>query len=470
MKKYILLFVICLFCSSYAISQTVGVTDFMRLNPYSNFNNPAYFIPYKGYVSLPFISNINLSYYNSGLLYNSLFEIQKGGQFNMKKVLNSLSKNNWFNVKLNAELIGFGLQIQNHFLSFNYRFVFDERFRFSQDLFGFLLQGHSAYTKESPAILEIEPNLNLYSEMCFGLQSKVTDRLYIGVRPKLLFGAVNLNTENFYAKIYTDPNDNTIYGKFDIDFNMASAVPFHEIDADGNISFTSKYLFNYTNVLRHIFFSKNVGFAIDFGAVFRINKQIRVSASVTDLGFIRWRTFPLNMRMISVSDDQEFFYFTADQFQTFFKDRIFMNFDEIINKNFTLTSVHSYKTMLTSKVMFDGYFDLTPSNRFILQLKGYIFGKKFLPQFTVAYNGSFFNIIDVVVSYSIMKQSFTNFGVGAGLRMGPAHLYFGADNLFSFFNLLSTKRMSVTAGLLIDFPITKKVKESDLKSLFNNNL
>jgi len=35
--------------------------------------------------------------------------------------------------------------------------------------------------------------------------------------------------------------------------------------------------------------------------------------------------------------------------------------------------------------------------------------------------------------------------------------------------ILNAKRMNVTTGLLIDFPITNKVKEKELWSFFGNN-
>jgi len=75
MKKNIL-FIIAIIFFLNTHSQTVGVTNFMRLNPYSTLNNPAYFLPYKGYVALPVVSNFNFSIYNS-FSYNDLFRIDR---------------------------------------------------------------------------------------------------------------------------------------------------------------------------------------------------------------------------------------------------------------------------------------------------------------------------------------------------------------------------------------------------------
>ncbi|MCL2289451.1 MAG: DUF5723 family protein [Bacteroidetes bacterium] len=464
MKKCIFLFLIGLFFVLNTYSQSVGITDFMRLNPYSNFNNPAYFVPYNGYVGIPAISNINFSLYNSGLHYKNLFESRS--KMTTTKFINSLAKNNWFNTELNMELLGFGFRVKDYFFSFSYRLRVEQHFRYPRDLFGFLLEGNLTH---SNAEFEIEPNLNIYQEMSIGFQGEIFDRLYVGARPKILFGLINVNTDEFRVKVNTNPNDYTISGIHNINMKVASIMPFYKRDAvTGNIALNTEYMFDMGNNVGNVF-SKNMGFAIDLGAVYRVNQQIRVSASVTDLGFIRWAGSTLEIASNPHANRFEFQGFTADQITNFIQNGIDFTLDTIFNianNTLDLNSLGAYTTMLTSKVMVDGYFDLTPSNRFILQCKGYIIGKYFLPQLTVAYNGTFFNAIDVVVSYSVMKKSFANVGIGVGFRIGPVHLYAGTDNVLAAINVLNAARANGTFGLLVNFPTRPKVKEAELKSLF----
>jgi hypothetical protein len=254
--------------------------------------------------------------------------------------------------------------------------------------------------------------------------------------------------------------------------NISSVFPFYTKDNNGiTFGLEAFGLGSFENGIPQSIFSKNLGFAIDFGAVYRINQQIRVSGSVTDLGFIRWRGTPLNMSIKPLADgkDYEFSGFTSDQILNFIRNGIGINLDSIINNNFILNEIDAYTTMLTSKIMFDGYFDLTPSNRFILQFKGFIMGKSFLPQFTVAYNGTFFNLIDVVVSYSMMRKSYANLGLGLGFRMGPMHLYVGTDNVLAPINFFNTSRMNAVVGWVVNFPVKAKVKEAELNSIFKKS-
>lgn len=483
MKKYIVLFLTGCIISLNTFSQSIGVTDFMRLNPYASLSNPAYFIPYNGYVGIPGAANINFNMWNTSLIYNNLVETDKNWKpinFTPNKFIKSLHPtNNWFNTNLDLEILGFGFRIKQHFFTFGYRIKMDEQFRYNKDLFAFLLQGNLAqdnngdylYTAATPADIAIQPNFNVYQEMSIGFQTQIGKRLYIGARSKMLFGLVNIKTDRFGAKVYSDPIDYTIYGNFDANINVASAVPFYTKDANGDIKLD---LDAHTDVnwRRYVAnaFSKNLGFAIDLGATYRITQRLRVSAAVTDLGFINWKGTPLNI----TSKQGEWLKFEGlnanqitDVIENGFSSLLSLDsLFHIVNNNFELNAIKSYNTMLTSKVMLDASFDLTPSNRFIVQFKGYIMGKHFLPQFTVTYNGTFFNAIDVVVSYSMMRNSFDNLGLGLGFRMGPVHLYFGTDNLLAAANVFNIRKANVTAGLLVNFPI-KRIQETDLRIVVN---
>ena len=117
MKKYIFLFLTGLFISLHSFSQSVGITDFMRLNPYSNLGNPAHFIPYNGYVGIPGIANFNFSLYNTGFIYRNLVKTDKNWnpiELTPNKFVNSLHPtSNWLNANLDLEILGFGFQDQD---------------------------------------------------------------------------------------------------------------------------------------------------------------------------------------------------------------------------------------------------------------------------------------------------------------------------------------------------------------------
>jgi len=484
MKKLLFFLFFVLILSVKIFPQSVGITDFMRLNPYSNFNNPASFTPYNWYVGIPGASYLNFSYYNSGFTIDKLLKMNNKNtpmDVYINKSLKDLTSKNWINTNMGLELLGFGFrlkELQKFFFTFSYQLKMDQQLSYSKDLFGLLLQSFLAknefdkylYSKTTPAHLDLGGNFSLYQEFSIGVQCQVIDKLYIGVRPKFLFGLFNLKANHFETRMYSDPTNGAFYGKFNVDIDLTSVIPFVAKDQKG-VSLSSHGIknINFANAWGKSF-SQNAGFAIDFGAVYRINKELRVSVSVTDLGFIRWKSTPLNMSLKSVGNADILLNNVSEELiSDLIKKGINISLDSMItiaNTNFAMKRMDAFTTMITSKFMADCYFDLTPHNRFIAQFKGYLVGNKFLPQFTVAYNGTFFDAIDVVVSYSMMKNSFANLGVGAGFRIGPLHLYVGTDNIIVAKKLFNTTKVNLTAGLLLDFPLKVSHKETELNSIF----
>ncbi len=120
MKKiYITLFIILF--TAILNAQTDITTHFMRSNPYSNSENPASYLPIKGYVGIPGIGNLNINFFNTAFHYNSLFKTDLDGYpitVTLDKFVDKLHKTeNWLNFSLNEEILGFGFRSKNLFFS-----------------------------------------------------------------------------------------------------------------------------------------------------------------------------------------------------------------------------------------------------------------------------------------------------------------------------------------------------------------
>ncbi|HQQ21270.1 MAG TPA: hypothetical protein PK471_05130, partial [Bacteroidales bacterium] len=74
----------------------------------------------------------------------------------------------------------------------------------------------------------------------------------------------------------------------------------------------------------------------------------------------------------------------------------------------------------------------------------------------------YWNIIDVIVSYSMMQKSFTNLGIGIGFKFGPFHIYGGTNNIFSIFRPLNSSLVNYQLGISFAWS-HKKYKETNIK-------
>lgn len=477
MKKTILFLSIFIVCMTLAAQD--GITlHFMRLNPYSQYSNPSAFLPYKGHIGIPAISNINVAVTNNSIHYKSLFG-ENNGTINTLKLntfANQLSKNgNMLNTNVGLNIIDFGFRVKKLYFSFSYRIRVDEYFNFNRDLFVMPIHGNMYYANQGiPAKPKLSLNLNAYQEISLGIQAEITDRIYIGVRPKILFGLAHARTTSANATIYTDPEDYTMGINYNLDANLSCVIPYSiTVDSNGTMNVNANpndFLNNWQNAF------KNVGAAIDLGFTYRINNMFGVSASVLDLGFIHWST---NNYRLQSSVAEAGTYYNDGSFM--FNGLSYEDIEQISNapqafgqeilKYFPLntTPTKSFTRMLSGRFMVEGYCNLGKNHRFTALFQGRIIDKQFLPSFTVAWNGTFFRVFDLCVNYTLAKKSYTNLGLGIGLNLGVFHIYAATDNIIAICNsksplrsLTNTSNANIQAGIVFDWG---KLQEKKLQKL-----
>lgn len=489
MKKIILL--IALIISTASLTAQDGITlHFMRLNPYSTYSNPSAHLQYRGYIGVPVISNINFATINTSMQYKTLFGTNSEGKITTIRLNNFVDqlalKGNVLSTNLSLNIIDFGFRTEHVRFGFSYRIRMDEYFSYNKDFFAFPVHGNMSYVGENnPAKPDIRFNTTLYQEISLGIQTEIQDRYYIGIRPKLLFGLEHMRTNNASATIYTDPEDYTMKFKYNLDANIASAIPFDVVidTVTGKMSFSTdpKGLLNqWQNAFR------NVGAAIDLGFTFRINNMFGVSASVLDLGFIKWKT---NCSHITSAvaptetnthyDDGSFMFngLSEEDIERLIDDPQAVANDLLAYFPVKVEKQASFTKALSSRFMVEGYCNVGKYHRFTALFQGRIFNKEFIPSFTVAWNGTFLNVFDLCVSYTVAKKSYTNLGIGIGLNLGVFHVYAATDNIFAFCNskspqrsLLNAHNANIQAGVVFDWgklyekPLKKQEKQPKEKA------
>ena len=463
MKQIYTAFFVMLFTISLN-AQTDITTYFMRSNPYSNHENPASHIPFKGYFGIPAIGNLNINFTNTAFHYNNMFRRNAEGfpeEFTVDKFVNKLHKTeNWLNLSLNEEILGFGFRAKFLFFSFSCRTKVEQYLKFSKGIFELPLKGNMNFLGENnPANMDLNISLNAYQEISLGVQAEIGKRLYIGARPKLLIGLANIKTNQLNAKIYTDPNDYSITVKYAADITAVSAFPSL---STGGSSLMQLGFNNWRNIL------DNYGFALDVGGFFRINDHFGVGAAVNNFGFINWKT--PGIRLKSELSDQGHYYkdggfffdgLNTDQVTDIFSGNMSGLFDSL--KYYFPVKSEVYpggKMWLTPRFNVEGYFQINPTHRFSAFFQGAVIGKSFYPRFTLAYSGKFGNIFEICANYSIMPSSYSNIGVGIGLSLGPVYLYVATDNIIGACTPLNASTLNAQFGLAIKWG---KVPEKVIK-------
>lgn len=437
--------------STLSQAQNVSPVDFMRNNPRAVFANPSFFTPEFGYFDFG-LGGINIGVQNTGLKYKRIFQVNQAGQpvaINLNQAVAGLRNTNNLNMFLNYDIFNCGRMTRHGFFSYSHRIRVMETFRFNKGMLELLANGNGSFLgDDNPAKMDLGLAMRAYQEFNFGYQMCLTEKLDIGARVKFLMGLADVKSKNVNMQLVTDPETYamTLSGGVDV----RATLPYQIALNQGALSISDSR-FNMANLF------KNYGAGIDLGAEYRIDDQFGVDAAINDLGFIRWNNY--STRFVSDIEnagslyDNESLVFaglTQEQINGLMNDPQYLSkFTDTLFRYLNLNSedLKGYTSGLNTTMMVRGYYDLTPSHRFSAQLMGYCSGVGFRPALTLAYAGSFNDMFDVVTTYTMMKGSYGNVGLGLSANLGGFLIYVASNNVIGFFNPLNASNLNFQFGI-----------------------
>ena len=352
---------------------------------------------------------------------------------------------------MNVDLFTLYRRLGKGMFTFNHGIKAQADLKFNDGLFKLLGYGNGPFVGEdNPVNVNMDVNALGYQEFAVGYQLNVTDQLSLGGRVKLLFGLINVNTDVCEAQLFTDPDTYALRLRENI--AMKAAMP-NAVYVDE----TGKLMGNGPFSMRELF--RNPGFGVDLAAEYRFNDQFSAVAAINDLGFIHWGMNNIGMTgtlndVGQFYDNEDFFFdgLDVDQLQLITSDEQYRElFLDTLKQYFQLefAPLEKYNTALNANLLLRGNYDLDAHNRFSLQAQGRILGSGFRPAVTLAYNGYFYDKLDVCVTYTVMPHSYDNIGLGIGGRLWKTcQIYLTTNNVICLFNPLNTSAMGVRMGLV----------------------
>jgi hypothetical protein len=453
-KTYRFLVILALMSAAVSVgAQEVSPVDFMRLNPYQMNANPATDLPYVSVMSLV-IGNTGLSVQNTSLHYDNAFDFDAQGRpevLNLRKLANSLKENNFVGLNVDVDLFTLYRRLNKGMITINYGIKAQSDVKYSDGLFKLLGYGNGAFVGENnPVKVNMDVNAVGYQEFAVGYQRNITDQLSVGGRAKVLFGVANVTTDVIDAKLFTDAETYALRLQENIGVRAAlpNAVYVNEAgELKGDGPFSVGELF------------RNPGFGFDLAAEYRFDERFSAVAAVHDLGFIHWGKNNISMTgnindMGQFYENGDFFFGGLDweQIQLISSDLEYRErFLDTLKQYFQLqfSPLEKYNTALNTSVLLRGNYDLDSHNRFSAQVQGCFLGSGFRPALTLAYNGCFFEKLDVCATYTMMPHSYDNIGLGiSGRLFKTCNIYLTTNNLIGFFKPLNMSALNAQMGIV----------------------
>ena len=355
------------------------------------------------------------SHHNNRISLSDIIDNNNGtNSLNLNNVISQLEDNNIFENNLKVNTIGIAIKLNSFQIDFRHNTRLNSTIQYPRELAQLIFQGNAQFIGEEvefgPAI-----NFNSYHEYSLGV-SKQFGAFALGGRVKYLSGIGFLRTENSHASLFTD--EDIFQLTFETDYALSA---FNTVNIDGVRDFT------FRGNLRENFFSQNNGVAFDIGASFDVSEKLSLTASILDIGSLRW-----DEETRHFESQGSFTYEGVDLDNFLLNDSVEFEIKlDTIEDVFAFSeSAATATTTLNTQIFFAGQYKFSDKLRFggLILLNGledteptigvnaqYYFSKTFL----------------LGMNYSYRKDSFSNLGLQFSSKIGSLIVFGNTDNIIS---------------------------------------
>jgi len=429
-----------------ASAQFSNTYYYMYMVPQANQLNPAFQPECRSYIGFPVLSPLRFEVVSNSLHYKDIFTWNSSeGKYitfmhpegDKQKFLDALKPMNVIRAGASSTLISLGWKQEMFFFTFDFSERIDQHLSFSRDLAEFLINGNLVQSKFN--FSDLANNASYYHELAFGVSYNFEDEFQLGARAKLLLGTGNVTTRQSDINLKTSIDEWNLKSDILVD----ASLPYVDlpIDEDGYLDIDSiRSLTELDQMdlllgiptglpdlitpsgLSTVFGIKNPGFALDFGFNYRPVEKVIVSASVLNLGFIRWRNSLYNFTQETDYTFEGVEYTLDDDW-----DAGEALLDSLENATKIRVTKNAYTSFLSARVYLGAAYELTEKVRFGGVFRTRIHNYKFYNQFTISANYQPFGMLSGSLSYSVYGSNYMNLGLGLSVRGGPLNFYFITD-------------------------------------------
>lgn len=421
--------------------------------------------PTKGYFNVPIIGSFNMSASSNVLGTSDIIDLMDSGSdlYSNDKLFDRLKADNRLNVNLNTDILSFGWYRGKGFWSVNVGLRADFGAALAKDMFsmmrtmnGFALED-VAGTNQSYSLSNQTLNMKAYAEVGLGYSRRITEKLTVGGRVKVLLGLARaeMNINQFDLNLDV-PN----LRNYQDDASRGELSPsdwygaHYDYSANGNVITTLKgggMTFDNNGMIDNFDLDAGdlgiagSGFGIDLGASYKVWDNLTVSASILDLGFLKWKESETTVATVSGEAHETI---DASNYDRYIGGD-FLSFERFDFEEGSPEKVKT-KTRLYSTLLLAGEYGLLNNKLSVGAMYTARFAEpKTLNELTFLATFRPKNWLNAAISYSPIQASGKS--IGLAVKLGP--LFVGTDYMF-----FGGNSKSVNGFLGISFPLGGKPK------------
>lgn len=429
----IFLSLIVVFILSFNVKAQDNTLYLMKGIPQANQLNPAYIHPCRVYVELPVISSIKFNIRNTGFGFHDAVHEGTGTQsgtyfLDLENLDKKLKRMNYARTDLDIDLLGFGFGLKEWYFTFGIINHTELRLAYPHDVVSVKDGNWNVAANEA---IPIKLNgtgidVTVWNSIGVSAAKELFDGLTVGARFKYLQGMANVNTRRSELELNTTNNPISLEAMMNYRLNASFPV---------NLGYASNGLVNridfdnsFDNITGDFIFNGNRGIAIDAGVVYDLDESTQVTASFTDLGFIRWKK---NVNNFNAGGKYTFNGIDLDEYQANpGQTDLLEALQDSLLKVFTAEgSTKKYFTATTVKIYGGVTRIILPKLKAGATTRIEIHDLQLRPSLTLSMLYTPISSIGTSLSYTIMNSKINQ--VGAGLAFGNkgAQLYIITDNI-----------------------------------------
>lgn len=434
----------------------------MHYLPESNLVNPAVPITCKWYIGIPVLSSVHLNYGNSSFSFKNIYNDTGEGNYSADpdNLVKGLHRRNYAGTEIHAQLFALGHRRGDYSFMFTITEKDNTPLTYPKEVFQLALNGNTQFEGEDVGFKGTGLYFQHYREFALSVSKTNKDGIYYGVRAKVLFGKLNTASRSTDVNLYTD--ETTFNLAFSGDLKVHSSLPIVVETENGTVTNVSYDEGASINGL--IFNRKNPGFAIDAGIIYPYSDKLELSASVLDLGFIRWRS---NLNTFDGSGEFEYEGPMGDTlYEGDYFDGVWQSFLDSME---VTAAPQKYTTLMTPRVIAGGNYSVTDKLKTGFQGQVLFYKSKVIPSFTLSANYNVFRYTYLMASYTVQYNTFRNFGLGFVVGRSPVQFYMISDNAAGFIWPMSTRNLNLRFGLNINLGCNIRTKDEPRKGSLRGN-